>query len=69
MASTDIVLAHATYLWYLVAALAIRVVFSLVFLVATFLLARRNGQKVTKVSWSFLHGFTAEFDTQSGLHK
>lgn len=69
MASTGFVLAHAAYLWYLVAALAIRIVFSLLFLVAAFLLARRNGQKVTKVSWSFFHGFTAEFETQSGIHQ
>jgi hypothetical protein len=30
-------------------------------LVAVFLLARRNGQAVKKMSWSIRHGYTAEF--------
>jgi hypothetical protein len=62
MASTDFVLAHAAVsLLVMVALLILRVVFWLVLLAATSLLAKRNGQKLTKLSWSFIHGFTAEF--------
>lgn len=63
MASTVIVLAPTTYaLMAMVVVVILRLLSWLVLLVATSQLAKRNGQKVKKMSWSFLHGFSAEFD-------
>jgi hypothetical protein len=62
MASTVIVLAPATYtVLVMVALLILRLLLWLGAIAATSLLAKRNGQKLKKMSWSFLHGYTAEY--------
>jgi len=41
----------------------------LVVLVAVFLLAKRNGQGLKSMSWSFRHGFTAKFFKPKGARR
>jgi hypothetical protein len=42
----------------------IRPLASLVYLVAACVLARRDGLRLKKLSWSSFHGYTAEFDSE-----
>lgn len=56
----------------LVIALVCELPLFLIALVAVAQLAKRNGQKLKLMSWSFRHGFTAEFfdspkEPQSGI--
>jgi len=41
----------------------------LVGLAAIFLLTKRNGQGLKSMSWSFRHGFTAEFFKPKGVRR
>ncbi|MCA1707901.1 MAG: hypothetical protein LC808_33350 [Actinobacteria bacterium] len=54
----------------LVIGLIVPLLVRLVALAATFFLAKRNGQRLKSMSWSPVHGFTAEFfdseEPQSG---
>ncbi len=54
----------------LVITLIIELLVVLVALAATFFLANRNGQRMKSMSWSPVHGYTAEFvapeELQSG---
>jgi hypothetical protein len=56
----------ASTLIVLVMLLICRLLAWLVALVATSWLARRNGQALKKMSWSFIHGYTAEFFQEKG---
>jgi hypothetical protein len=56
----------------LVITLIVYLLVELLALVATFFLAKRNGQRLKAMSWSPVHGYTAEFfppeETQSGTN-